>query len=138
MIQDVFRAEVQRPADPNSAARRPPTSVEWESNRQLNAAVIDGHLDQLRILLVEKGLDPNARDEHGNTVGHQVIQDTLRCKFENNAAMYFWYNGWLRLGLHRSVRPHLSSTSVLSQLFDTNATANSGTGHADEHDTQVS
>lgn len=82
MVQDVFRAEVRRPADPHSAARRPPVSVEWESNRLLNAAVIDGRLDQLRILLVEKCLNPNARDQYGNTVGHQVIQGTLLLLFE--------------------------------------------------------
>lgn len=74
MIKDVFRAEVRRPAAPaskGSAQRHPP--IEWEHNRRLCAAVMDGQLNQLRRLLVEEGHDPNARDENGNTVGHQVI-----------------------------------------------------------------
>lgn len=75
MIKDVFRAEVRRPAPASEGAaqRHPPVAVEWEHNRRLCAAVMDGQLHLLRRLLVEEGHDPNARDENGNTVGHQVI-----------------------------------------------------------------
>lgn len=71
MTQDIFRADVRRPE--TSTARQPSSiSVERESNRLLSAAVMDGKLDLLRNLLVHAGHDPNARDDHGNTVGHQA------------------------------------------------------------------
>lgn len=65
---DVFHADVKRPDD-----RRPrPMSFEEESHRRLCAAVIDGKTDVLRSLLAEEGLNVNARNNKGETPGHQV------------------------------------------------------------------
>lgn len=69
---DVFLADVQRPQDPTTKiSRRAP--LPFEEHRQLCNAVIDGRVDVLRSLLVDHGLDVNARDSTGKTAGHQVI-----------------------------------------------------------------
>lgn len=68
---DVFLADVQRPLDPTTTiSRRAP--LPFEEHRRLCNAVIDGTVDVLRSLLVDHGLDVNARSSTGQTPGHQV------------------------------------------------------------------
>lgn len=68
---DVFLADVQRPLDPiTTSSRRVP--FPFEEHRRLCNAVIDGRVEVLRSLLVDHGLDVNARSSTGQTAGHQV------------------------------------------------------------------
>ena len=68
---DVFLADVQRPLDPTATiSRRAP--LPFEEHRRLCNAVLDGRVDVLRSLLVDHGLDVNARSSTGQTAGHQV------------------------------------------------------------------
>lgn len=68
---DVFLADVQRPLDSvtSSSGGEP---LPFEEHRQLCNAVLDGSVDVLRSLLVDHGLDVNARSSTGQTAGHQV------------------------------------------------------------------
>lgn len=75
---DIFHAHVRRPHDSTKIAGRPqqPFLFEEESHRRLHGAVIDGNLSLLQTLLVAWKLDPNARNDRGDTAGHQVLLRT--------------------------------------------------------------
>lgn len=72
---DVFFADVQRPLDGDAiatASNLRPSPFLFEDHRRLCNAVLDSKVDVLRSLLVDSGLDANARSSTGATAGHQV------------------------------------------------------------------